>query len=64
MTFRFRRSNVQPAAALNCAALALAVLAAAPSVTQAFPITPAERSTRTSARVSMPEIATMLLRVR
>ena len=46
MTFRFRRSAIaQPAAALNCAALALAVLAAAPSVTQAFPITPAERST-------------------
>lgn len=46
MTFRFRRSVIaQPAAALNCAALALAVLAAAPSVTQAFPITPAERST-------------------
>ncbi|MDP9124062.1 MAG: LysM peptidoglycan-binding domain-containing protein [Pseudomonadota bacterium] len=46
MTFRFRRSvNAQPAAALNCAVLALAVLAAAPSVTQAFPITPAERST-------------------
>ena len=46
MTFRFRRSAiVQPAAALNCAALALAVLAGAPSVTQAFPITPAERST-------------------
>ncbi len=46
MTFRFRRSALaQPAAALNCAALALAVLSAAPSVTQAFPITPAERST-------------------
>jgi hypothetical protein len=46
MTFRFRRSALaQPAAALNCAALALAVLAAAPSATQAFPITPAERST-------------------
>ena len=46
MTFRFRRSALaQPAAALNCAALALAMLAAAPSVTQAFPITPAERST-------------------
>src|ERR1700709_1710129 len=46
MTFRFPRSVVaQPAAALNCAALALAVLATAPSVTQAFPITPAERST-------------------
>ena len=46
MTFRFRRSALaQPAAALNCAALALAVLAAAPAVTQAFPITPAERST-------------------
>jgi len=46
MTFRFRRSALaQPTAALNCAALALAVLAAAPSVTQAFPITPAERST-------------------
>jgi hypothetical protein len=46
MTFRFRRSALaQPAAALNCAALALAVLAAVPSVTQAFPITPAERST-------------------
>ncbi len=46
MTFRFRRSVIaQPAAALNCAALALAVLAAAPSVTQAFPITPAQRDT-------------------
>ena len=46
MTFRFRRSvNTQPAAALNCAVLALAVLAAAPSVTQAFPITPEQRST-------------------
>jgi hypothetical protein len=46
MTFRFRRSvTAQPAAALNCAALALAVLAAAPAVTQAFPITPAQRST-------------------
>jgi len=46
MTFRFRRSvNAQPAAALNCAVLALAVLAAAPSVTQAFPITPEQRST-------------------
>src|ERR1700712_3608175 len=46
MTFRFRRSALaQPAVALNCAALALAVLAAAPSVVQAFPITPAERST-------------------
>jgi hypothetical protein len=46
MTFRFRRSvNAQPAAVLNCAVLALAVLAAAPSVTQAYPITPAERST-------------------
>ena len=46
MTFRFRRSVIaQPAAALNCAALALAVLAAVPSVTQAFPITPGERST-------------------
>ncbi len=46
MTFRFRRSvSAQPAAVLNCAVLALAVLAAAPSVTQAFPITPAERST-------------------
>ena len=46
MTFRFRRSALaQPAAALNCAALALAVLAATPAVTQAFPITPAERST-------------------
>jgi hypothetical protein len=46
MTFRFRRSAIaQPAAALNCAALALAVLAATPSVTLAFPITPAERST-------------------
>jgi hypothetical protein len=46
MTFRFRRSvNARPAAVLNCAVLALAVLAAAPSVTQAFPITPAERST-------------------
>ena len=46
MTFRFRRSAMaQPAAALNCAVLALAVLAAAPSVTQAFPITPAQRDT-------------------
>jgi len=46
MTFRFRRSaHAQPAAALNCAVLALAVLAAAPSVTQAFPITPEQRST-------------------
>ncbi len=46
MTFRFRRSAlVQPAVALNCAALALAALAAAPSVTQAFPITPDQRST-------------------
>lgn len=46
MTFRFRRSvNAQPAAALNCAVLALAVLAAMPSVTQAFPITPEQRST-------------------
>src|SRR6201996_6625030 len=46
MTFRFRRSVIaQPAAALNCAALALAVLVATPSVTQAFPITPGERST-------------------
>jgi hypothetical protein len=48
MTFRFRRSaSARPAAALNCAALALAVLAGAPSATQAatFPITPAERAT-------------------
>ena len=45
MTFRFRTAIAQPAAALNFAALALAVLAAAPSVTQAFPITPAQRST-------------------
>jgi hypothetical protein len=46
MTFRFRRSAIaQPAAALNCAVLALAVLAAAPSVTQAFPVTPDQRST-------------------
>ena len=46
MTFRFRRTAIaQPAAALNCAALALAALAAAPSVTQAFPITPEQRST-------------------
>ncbi|MFL6699955.1 MAG: LysM peptidoglycan-binding domain-containing protein [Vitreoscilla sp.] len=46
MTFRFRRSAItQPAAALNCAALALAVLAATPSVTQAFPITPEQRNT-------------------
>jgi len=46
MSFSFRRSVIaRPAAALNCAALALAVLAAAPSVTQAFPITPAERDT-------------------
>ncbi len=44
MTFRFR-SAIQPAAALNIAALALAVLAATPSVTQAFPITPKERNT-------------------
>ena len=46
MTFRFRRPvTARPAAALNCAVLALAVLAAAPSATQAFPITPGERST-------------------
>jgi len=46
MTFRFRRSDIaQPAAALNCAVLALAVLAAAPSVTQAYPITPQQRAT-------------------
>ncbi|HEY9029047.1 MAG TPA: LysM domain-containing protein, partial [Burkholderiaceae bacterium] len=46
MTFRFRRSAItQPAAALNFAALALAVLAAAPSVTQAYPITPQQRET-------------------
>jgi hypothetical protein len=45
MTFRFRTAIAQPAAALNFAALALAVLAASPSVTQAFPITPAQRST-------------------
>lgn len=45
MTFRFRTAIAQPAAALNFAALALAVLAATPSVTQAFPITPAQRST-------------------
>jgi hypothetical protein len=30
---------------LNCAALALAILAAAPAVTQAYPITPAQRGT-------------------
>ena len=45
MTFRFRTAIAQPAAALNFAALALAVLAATPSVTQAFPITPGQRST-------------------
>ena len=45
MTFRFRTAIAQPAAALNFAALALAVLAVTPSVTQAFPITPAQRST-------------------
>jgi len=46
MTFRFRRSAItKPAAALNFAALALAVLAATPSVTQAYPITPQQRET-------------------
>ena len=45
MTFRFRTAIAQPAAALNFAALALAVLAATPSVTQAFPITPQQRET-------------------
>jgi hypothetical protein len=48
MTFRFRLSaNARPTAALNSAVLALAVLAAAPSMTQAatYPITPGERST-------------------
>jgi LysM domain-containing protein len=46
MTFRFRRSALaQPAAALNCAVLALAVLALAPPVAQAFPITPEQRNT-------------------
>ena len=46
MTFRIRRSVIgQPSAALNCAALALAMLAAAPAVTQAYPITPAQRGT-------------------
>jgi len=48
MTFRFRRTvNVRPAAALNCAALALAVLAAAPASSAAatYPITPAQRDT-------------------
>lgn len=46
MTFRFRRSAIaQPAAVLNCAALALAMLAAAPATSQAFPITPGQRST-------------------
>src|SRR6195952_967933 len=46
MTFRFRRSAIaQPAAALNCAALALAMLAAVPAVTQAYPITPTQRGT-------------------
>ncbi|MFL6679026.1 MAG: LysM peptidoglycan-binding domain-containing protein [Burkholderiaceae bacterium] len=45
MTFRFRSAITQPAAALNFAMLALAVLAATPSVTQAFPITPQQRET-------------------
>ncbi len=45
MTFRFRRSAMQPTAALNCAVLALVALAAAPSLTQAYPITPAQRGT-------------------
>jgi len=45
MTFRFRSAITQPAAALNFAALALAVLAATPSLTQAFPITPQQRET-------------------
>ncbi|MFL6626425.1 MAG: LysM peptidoglycan-binding domain-containing protein [Vitreoscilla sp.] len=45
MTFRFRSAITQPAAALNFAVLALAVLAATPSVTQAFPITPQQRET-------------------
>ena len=43
MTFRFRQ---RPAVALNCAALALAVLVTAPSANAAtYPITPAQRST-------------------
>ena len=46
MTFRIRRFVIgQPSAALNCAALALAMLAAAPAVTQAYPITPTQRGT-------------------
>ena len=45
MTFRFRRSVVQPAAVLNCAVLALAAMAAVPTVAQAYPITPAQRGT-------------------
>jgi len=45
MTFRFRSAITQPAAALNFAVLALAVLAATPSVTQAYPITPQQRET-------------------
>ena len=48
MTFSFRRSvNAQPATTLNCAVLALAVLAAAPSLTQAatYPITSDQRNT-------------------
>ena len=48
MTFRFRLSaNARPTVALNGAVIALAVLAAAPSMTQAatYPITPGERST-------------------
>ena len=45
MTFRFRSAITQPAAALNFAVLALAVLAATPGVTQAFPITPQQRDT-------------------
>ena len=48
MTFRFRLSaTVRPAAALNGVALALAVLAAMPTATQAatYPITAGQRST-------------------
>ena len=45
MTFRFRSAITQPAAALNFAVLAVAVLAATPSVTQAYPITPQQRET-------------------
>jgi hypothetical protein len=43
MTFRFRQ---RPAVALNCAALALAVMVTAPTANAAtYPITPAQRST-------------------